>query len=57
MTIECEENKKNELLETVSTLQKIRRFYGKVIGNQLPVHFTLFFTAARKYFQESGTVR
>ena len=35
----------------------IRRFYGKITGNQLPVHFPLFFTGARKHFQESGTER
>ena len=40
-----------------STLKNIRRFYGKVTGNQLPVHFPLFFTGARKHFQESGTER
>ena len=36
--------------------KKKRRFYGKIIGNQLPVHAP-FFTGARKHFQESGTVR
>ena len=45
----------------------VRRFYGKITGNQLPVHFPfffcfvfsccVFFTGARKHFQESGTVR
>ena len=39
------------------TAKNIRIFYGKIIGNQLPVHFPLFFTGARNYFQESGTVR
>ena len=39
------------------TVKKIRRFYGKVTGNQLPVHFHLFLTDARKHFQESGTER
>ena len=34
-----------------------RRFYGKITGNQLPVHFPFFLTGARKHFQESGTVR
>ena len=37
--------------------KNIRRFYGKITGNQLPVHFPLFFTDARKPFQESGTER
>ena len=45
-----------------SILQKnIRRFYSKITGNQLPVHFSIFFTGARKHFQEHfqelGTVR
>ena len=37
--------------------QNIRRFYGKITGNRLPVHFPLLFTGARKNFQESGTER
>ena len=37
--------------------KNIRRFYGKITGNQLPVHFPLFFTGARKHFQESGEER
>ena len=37
--------------------KNIRMFYGKIIGNQLPVHFPSFFTGARKHFQESGTER
>ena len=32
--------------------KNIRRCYGKITGNQLPVHFPLFFTCARKHFQE-----
>ena len=28
----------------------IRRFYGKITGNQLQVHFALFFTGTRKHF-------
>ena len=40
-----------------STVKNIRRFYDKITGNQLPVHFPLFFTGARKRFQESGTER
>ena len=39
------------------TVKNFRRFYGKITGNQLPVHFPLFFTGARKHFQESGTER
>ena len=39
------------------TVKNIRKFYGKITGNQLPVHFPLFFTGARKHFQESGTER
>ena len=39
------------------TVKNIRRFYGKITGNQLPVHFPLFLTGARKHFQESGTER
>ena len=39
------------------TVKNIRRFYGKITGNQLTVHFPLFFTGARKHFQESGTER
>ena len=40
------------------TVKKIRRFYGKITGNQLPVHFPLYFTDARKRFhQESGKER
>ena len=39
------------------TAKNIRRFYGKITDNQLPVHFPLFFTGARKHFQEPGTVR
>ena len=35
------------------TVKSIRRFYGKITGNQLPVHFPLLFTGARKHFQES----
>ena len=35
----------------------IRRFYGKITGNRLPVHFALSFAGARKHFQESGTER
>ena len=27
----------------------IRRFYGKMIGNQMPVHFLLFFTGCKRY--------
>ena len=37
--------------------KNIRRFYGKISGNQLSVHFPLFFAGARKHFQESGTER
>ena len=37
--------------------KNIRRFYGKITGNQLPVHFPLCFTGIRKHFQESGTER
>ena len=37
--------------------KNIRRFYGKITGNKLSVHFPLFFTHARKHFQESGTER
>ena len=39
----------------VFTAKNIRRFYGKITGNQLPVHFPFFLTGARKYFQESGS--
>ena len=39
------------------TVKNIRRFYGKITGNQLPVHFPLFFTGAREHFQESGKER
>ena len=39
------------------TIKNICRFYGKITGNQLPVHFPLLFTGARKHFQESGTER
>ena len=35
------------------TLQINRRFYGKITGNQLPIHFPLFFTSAHNHF--SGT--
>ena len=35
--------------------KNIRRFYGKITGNQLPVHFPLLFTGTHKHFQESGT--
>ena len=38
-------------------VKHLRRFYGQITGNQLPVHFLLFFTGARKHFQESGTER
>ena len=43
------------------TAKNIGRFYGKITGNQLPVHFScffffFFFTGARKHFQEAGTV-
>ena len=38
------------------TAKNIRRFYGKITGNQLPVYFPLFFQGARKHFQEPGTV-
>ena len=34
--------------------KNIRRFYGKITDNQLPVHFPLFFTGACTHFQESG---
>ena len=39
------------------TAKNIRRFYGIITGNQLPVHFPLFFTGACKHFQESRLVR
>ena len=39
------------------TIKKIRRFYGRITGNQMPVRFPLFFTGARKHFQESGIGR
>ena len=39
------------------TAKFIRRFYGKITCNQLPVHFPLFFTGARKHFQQSDTER
>ena len=46
------------LLNNSKTAAKnIRRLYGKITGNQLPVHFPLFFKGARKHFQESGTER
>ena len=37
--------------------KNVRRFYGKITGNQLPVRFPLLFTGTRKHFQESGTER
>ena len=37
--------------------KNFRRFYGKITGNQLQVQYPLFFTGARKHFQESGTER
>ena len=37
--------------------KNICRFYGKIIGNQLPVHFPVIFKGARKHLQESGMVR
>ena len=37
------------------TVKNIRRFYDKITGNQLPVHFPLFFTGACKHFLESDT--
>ena len=40
--------------------KKIRSFYGKINGNQLPVHFPFFYGGGGgggKHFQESGTVR
>ena len=40
----------------IYTVKNIRRFHGKITGNQLPVHFPLFFIGARKHFQESSTV-
>ena len=39
------------------TVKNIRGFNGKITGNQLPVHFPLFFTGAHEHFQESGTER
>ena len=56
------ENEKDFLSSLVSNAsivhcKNIRRFYGKIAGNQLPVHFPLFFTGVRKHFQESGTER
>ena len=44
-------------LWALCTVKNIHRFHGKITGNQLPVHFPLFFTGARKHFQESGTER
>ena len=43
--------------QNLYTVKNIRRFYDKITGNQLPIHFPLFFTGARKHFQESGTER
>ena len=37
--------------------KNIRRFYGKITGNQLSVHFPLFLQASVKHLQESDTVR
>ena len=37
--------------------KNIHRFYGKITGNQLPIHFPLCFTGIRKHFQELGTER
>ena len=39
------------------TVKNIRRFYGKITGNQPSVHFPVFFTGARKHFQESSIER
>ena len=39
------------------TVKYVPGFYGKITGNQLPVHFPLFFTGAHKHFQESGAER
>ena len=39
------------------TAKNIRRFYGKINGNQLLVHFLLFLQAPVNIFKESGTVR
>ena len=38
-------------LLNVYTVKNFRRFYGKITGNQLPIHFPLLFTSARKHFQ------
>ena len=49
---------RRRLLLDVRTLYKIFvEIYGKINCNQLPVHFTLSFTGARKHFQEPGTER
>ena len=42
-------------MKNTCTSKNIRKFYGKITGNQLPVRFPLFFTSARKHFQEPGT--
>ena len=39
-------------LAMLCTVKNIRRFYSKIIGNQLQVQFPLFCTGARKHFLE-----
>ena len=36
------------------SLQNIRRFYGKITGNQLPVHFPFFLRALVNIFRKSA---
>ena len=40
------------LVLPICIVKIFRRFYGNITGNQLPVHFPLFFTGARKHLQE-----
>ena len=47
----------DHFVQCMYTIKSILRFYGKITGNQLPVHFPLLFTGAHKHFQESGTER
>ena len=49
----CDGNRPRRIFCHHYTAKNTRRFYGKITGNQLQVHFPLFFTDARKSF--SGT--
>ena len=41
-------------LNQICTVKNIRRFYGKITGNQLPVHFPFFLRAPVNIFRNQA---